>query len=95
LARSSARENERQKKADRLNLEIGAVPAESCEQLKQNTKNQPRHDRHGFHNGARFEWLLRFAAVTSGWPTTRELTCNGGNRRTHWRYFLMSYTIKC
>ncbi len=29
------------------------------------TKNQPCHGRHRFHNGARFEWLLRFAAITS------------------------------
>src|SRR6266403_1563384 len=31
-------------------------------------------NRHSSHNGARFKWLLRFAAVTSGWPTNRKLT---------------------
>jgi hypothetical protein len=46
---------------------IGAVSAELCEQVKRNRKNQPCHDHHRFENGARFEWLLRFAAVTSGW----------------------------
>jgi hypothetical protein len=32
-----------------------------CEQAKRNRKNQPCHDRHSSHNGARFKWLLRFA----------------------------------
>src|SRR5712664_1433830 len=50
---------------------IGAVSAELCEQAKRNRKNQPCHDCHSSHNGARFKWLLRLAAVTSGWPTIR------------------------
>src|SRR5437016_9133096 len=29
--------------------------AETCEQVKRNRKNQSRHDRHRFHDGARFE----------------------------------------
>jgi len=60
LARSSARENEWQKKGGRLNWKIGAVSAETCEHVKRNRKNQSRRDRHRFHNGAGFEWLLRW-----------------------------------
>ena len=45
---------------------IGAVSAELCEKAKRNRKNQPCNDRHSSHNSARFKWLLRFAAVTSG-----------------------------
>ena len=44
-----------------LTGKIGAVSAELCEQAKRNRKNQPCHDRHSSHNGARFKWLLRFA----------------------------------
>ena len=59
LARSSARENEWQKKGGLLTGKIGAVSAETCEQVKRNRKNQSRHDRHRFHNGAGLEWLLQ------------------------------------
>src|SRR6267378_1090735 len=68
------------KRAAYLTGKIGAVSAELCEQVKRNRKNQSRHDRYRFHNGAGFEWLLRFAAVTSGWPTIRESSCGGLNR---------------
>ena len=72
LARSSAQGNEWQKKAGLLNREDRCrISAELSEQAKRNRKNQPCHDCHSSHNGARFKWLLRFAAVTSGWPTTQ------------------------
>jgi hypothetical protein len=38
---------------------IGAVSAETCEQVKRNRKNQSPHDRHRFHNDAGFEWRRR------------------------------------
>jgi len=41
---------------------IGAVPAELPKSVKQSRKNHPYQSRHEFYNGARFEWLLRFAA---------------------------------
>ena len=34
---------------------IGAVLAETCEQVKRNRKNQSRRNRHRFDNGAGFE----------------------------------------
>src|SRR6267142_451657 len=87
LARSSARENEWQKKRGLLTGKIGTVSAETCEQVKRNRKNQSRHDRHRFHNGAGFEWLLGFAAVTSGWPTIRDLSRGGSNRNAEDGHF--------
>jgi hypothetical protein len=45
--------------------------AETSGQVKRRRKSQLCDDHHRFENGARFEGLLRFAAVTSGWPTTR------------------------
>lgn len=47
------------------------LPAETSGQVKRKRKSQLCDDDHRFENGARFEGLLRFAAVTSGWPTTR------------------------
>jgi hypothetical protein len=38
---------------------VSAILAELCEQVNRNRKNQLRHGRHRFHNGARFECLLR------------------------------------
>jgi len=45
---------------------IGVVPAETLGQVKRKRKSQLCDDHHRFENGARFEGLLRFAAVTSG-----------------------------
>ena len=45
------------------------APAETSGQVKRNRKSQLCDDHHRFENGARFEGLLRSAAVTSGWPT--------------------------
>jgi hypothetical protein len=59
-------------------MKIGVLPAETSGQVKQKRKGQLCDDHHRFENGARFEGLLRFAAVTSGWPTMRELA--GGIR---------------
>src|SRR6266480_5618233 len=59
------------KRVTYLTGKIGAVLAELCEQVKRNRKNQSRHDRHRFDNAARFEWHLRFAAITSRWPIIR------------------------
>ena len=53
---------------------MGVLPAETSGQVKRKRKSQPCDDHHRFENGARFEWLLPFAAVTSEWPTIRELT---------------------
>jgi hypothetical protein len=50
---------------------IGVAPAETLGQVKRKRKSQLCDDHHRFENGARFEGLLRFAAVTSGWPTIR------------------------
>ena len=47
------------KRAAYLTGKIGTVLAELCEQVKRNRKNQSRHGRHRFHNGAGLEWLLR------------------------------------
>jgi hypothetical protein len=52
---------------------IGVVLAETSGQVKRKRKSQLCDDHHRFENGARFEGLLRFAAVTSGWPTTRKV----------------------
>jgi hypothetical protein len=72
LARSSAQKNEWQKKGGLLNCEDRRFMGCALGQLKRNTKRSAvaRH-RPGFDDGARFEGLLRFAAVTSGWPTAR------------------------
>ena len=51
---------------------IGVVPAETLGQVKRKRKSQLCDDHHRFENGARFEGLLPFAAVTSEWPTTRQ-----------------------
>ena len=59
LARRSARENEWQKKGGLLNWEDRWGIVRDIEQVKRNRKNQSRHDRHRFHDGARFEWHLR------------------------------------
>ena len=48
---------------------IGVVPAETLGQVKRKRKSQLCDDHHRFENGARFEGVLRFAAVTSGWST--------------------------
>ena len=48
---------------------IRVVPAETSGQVKWKRKSQLCNDHHRFENGARFEGRLRFAAVTSGWPT--------------------------
>jgi len=37
--------------------------------MKQKRKSQLCDDHHRFENGTRFEGLLHFEAVTSGWPT--------------------------
>jgi hypothetical protein len=52
---------------------MGVLPAETSGQVKRKRKSQLCDDHHRFENGARFEGLLPFAAVTSEWPTTREL----------------------
>ena len=46
---------------------IGVVPAETSGQVKRKRKSQLCDDHHRFENGARFEGLLPFAAVTSEW----------------------------
>jgi len=51
---------------------VGVLPAETSGQVKQKRKSQLCDDHHRFENGARFKWLLRFAAVTTGWPTRPE-----------------------
>jgi hypothetical protein len=48
------------------------APAETSAQVKWKRKSQLCDDHHRFENGARFEGLLRFAAVTCGWPTIRD-----------------------
>jgi hypothetical protein len=48
---------------------IGVLPAETSGQVKRKRKSQLCDDHHRFENGARFEGLLPFAAVTSEWPT--------------------------
>jgi len=46
---------------------------------KRNRNNQSCHDRHRFRSGVRCKWLLRFAALTSGWPPIRSKSCPGAN----------------
>jgi hypothetical protein len=48
--------------------------AQELKQVQRNRKDEPCHRHHRFENGARFEWVSRFAAVTSGLPTMRELS---------------------
>ena len=54
----------------------GVLPAETSGQVKRKRKSQLCDDHHRFENGARFEGLLRFAAVTSGWRSCRRYTRN-------------------
>jgi hypothetical protein len=53
---------------------IGVIPADTLGQVKRKRKSQLCDDHRRFENGARFQGLLPFAAVTSEWPTSRQLT---------------------
>jgi hypothetical protein len=64
----------RQKRLAYGTRKIGVLPAETSGQVKRKRKSQLCDDHHTFENGARFEGLLPFAAVTSEWPTSRQLT---------------------
>ena len=48
---------------------IGVIPADTLGQVKRKRKSQLCDDHRRFENGARFQGLLPFAAVTSEWPT--------------------------